>query len=41
MHRIVKEALPMERYIVSREAAIREMEERKESYKLELLLLGE
>ncbi len=38
MKRIVKEALPMECYTVSREAAIREMEERRENYKLELLV---
>lgn len=37
MKRIVKEALPLERYIVSRADALREMEERQESYKLELL----
>lgn len=37
MKRIVKEALPMKHYFVSRADAIREMEERRESYKLELL----
>ena len=37
MKRIVKEALRMESYMVSRPDAIREMEERGESYKLELL----
>ncbi len=37
MKQIVKEALPMKRYLVSREDAIREMEERQEWYKLELL----
>lgn len=37
MKRIVKEALPLERSIVSREDAIREMEERQEYYKLEML----
>lgn len=38
MKRIVKEALPIEHYNVSRAVAIREMEERQESYKLELLV---
>ena len=37
MKRIVKEALPIERYIVRRADAIRAMEERQESYKLEML----
>jgi threonyl-tRNA synthetase len=37
MKRIIKEALPMKRCLVSRADAIREMEERRESYKLELL----
>lgn len=37
MKRIVKEALPMERYIVSHSDAVREMEKSQESYKLELL----
>ncbi|NLO10199.1 MAG: threonine--tRNA ligase [Clostridiales bacterium] len=35
--RIVKEALPIERLVVSREDAISEMKKRKEDYKLELL----
>lgn len=35
---IVKEALPIERLVVSREAAINEMKKQKEDYKLELLL---
>lgn len=38
MRRIVKEALPMERYIVSYSDAARDVEERQESYKLELLV---
>jgi threonyl-tRNA synthetase len=37
MKRIVKEALPIEHYIVSRADALREMEARQESYKLEML----
>ena len=37
MKRIIKEALPMKRYVVSRADAIREMEGRGESYKLELI----
>lgn len=37
MKRIVKEAHPMERYLVSRSDARRELEERQESYKLEML----
>ncbi len=37
MKRIVKEALPMERYVVKRAEAIRVMEERQEVYKVELL----
>ena len=37
MKRIVKEALRIERYIISRTDAIREMEERQECYKLEML----
>lgn len=36
--RIVKEALPIERLVVSREDAISEMKIRKEDYKLELLV---
>lgn len=35
--RIVKEALPIERFVVSQEDAISEMKKRKEDYKLELL----
>lgn len=37
MRQIVKEALPMKRYVVTRSDAIREMEERQEIYKLEML----
>ena len=37
MKRIVKEALPVERYVVSRSDARAEMEARQETYKLELL----
>lgn len=37
MKRIVKEALPLERYLISRENALLEMEDRKEPYKLEML----
>ncbi len=37
MKRIVKEALPMERYVVARADAIRVMNEKQELYKLELL----
>ncbi|MFT4144446.1 MAG: threonine--tRNA ligase [Mobilitalea sp.] len=37
MKRIVKEALPMERYVVERTEAIRVMNEKQELYKLELL----
>ncbi len=37
MKRIVKEALPIERYILSRADAIRDMEERQECYKLVML----
>ncbi len=38
MRRIVKEALPLERYVISRSDAVRAMEERQESYKVEMLL---
>jgi threonyl-tRNA synthetase len=38
MRQIVKEALPLERYIISRSDAVRIMEERQESYKVEMLL---
>ncbi|HKM22551.1 MAG TPA: threonine--tRNA ligase [Lachnospiraceae bacterium] len=37
MKRIVKEALPIKHYILSRADAIREMEERQEFYKLEMV----
>lgn len=37
MKRISKETLPLKRYSLSRAKAIREMEERQESYKLEIL----
>lgn len=37
MKRIIKEALPMKRHIVSRYDALKELKERQEDYKLELL----
>lgn len=37
MRKIVKEALPLERSVVSREEALKLMEERKEPYKVELI----